>query len=547
MSAHQSRARGSAEILRFLEDHGHRHVFGLPGSSMVSTLYELQRSSIMYVPSVHESVAVAAADGYARVAGSAVCMLYMLPGMANGLANIHNAWRDETPLIILSSQQGSVYRTPGNTIGEADLVNLVKPFSRLAHELTPGMPIRRWLEAADRAAHGPPSGPVFLSITEDAMEQPGPVIDAPKSVRAAAGAPDVSIVAGRLSRAERPLIVVGGQLRRCGGTTAVEEIAKRWEIPVAYEVGFNDRLGVGPGLKHSVGHLLDAGARHARDADVVVLIGARSLLEAHPQPCFQKAQFLAQVNADPNQIETTKFVHWACACDPGAFAAALLVALTASPPQPDLLARRAAHLDAGPTPPSLQNPMFKLKSRHVKAVESFHDALDRGWVVDESVTAMTSVIQGLSSKDGARYMNTAGASLGWGTGAACGAALASGDPVTCVLGDGALRFGVQGLWTMKALNLPITLIVLDNGGYGSTRFFERQFVEGLGAGAEPANASYYGSDLRSGPGVADMIRGFGISCRTMSSVDDARAAVVEAWQKSFDGPGAVVIPIEYEG
>ena len=115
---------------------------------MVSTLYELQRSSIVYVPAVHESVAVAAADGYARVAGSAVCMLYMLPGMANGLANIHNAWRDETPLIILSSQQGSAYRTPGNTIGEADLVNLVRPFTRLAHELTPGMPMRRWRSAA---------------------------------------------------------------------------------------------------------------------------------------------------------------------------------------------------------------------------------------------------------------------------------------------------------------------------------------------------------------------------------------------------------------
>ena len=105
-------ARGAAELVRFLEDHAYRHVFGLPGSSMVAALHELQNSMVRYVPTIHESTTIAAADGYARVAGSGVAMIYMLPGVANGLGNLYNAWRDESPLLVLASQQTSNLRTP---------------------------------------------------------------------------------------------------------------------------------------------------------------------------------------------------------------------------------------------------------------------------------------------------------------------------------------------------------------------------------------------------------------------------------------------------
>ena len=97
-------SRGAAEAVGFLVEAGLDHMFGLPGSSIVSLLHELQRTDIDYVPAVHESVAVAMADGYARVRGLGCAAVYMIPGMANGLANLYNAWRDESPLLLLSSQ-----------------------------------------------------------------------------------------------------------------------------------------------------------------------------------------------------------------------------------------------------------------------------------------------------------------------------------------------------------------------------------------------------------------------------------------------------------
>ena len=152
----------------------------------------------------------------------------------------------------------------------------------------------------------------------------------------------------------------------------------------------------------------------------------------------------------------------------------------------------------------------------------------------------------LTALDGSRYVGTSGASLGWATGAAAGVALASGEPVTCVLGDGALRFGALGLWTIRAQNLPVTVVVIDNGGYGSTRFFERQFVERLGPQANPQRAGYLGSDLReTGSTVRGVIEGFGIPTTVVPRGGDARAAVESSWSNSANGPNAVVIEMDF--
>jgi thiamine pyrophosphate-dependent acetolactate synthase large subunit-like protein len=556
MTARGKRAQGATEIVRFLEDHGYTHVFGLPGSSMVSVLYELQRSAIEYIPAIHESVAVAAADGFTRIKGSGVAMLYMLPGTANGLGNLYNAWRDETPLIVLASQQDSTMRSREGTVCEGDLIPLVRPFTRLAHELTRDTPVRSWLEAAQRAANGPPSGPAFLSIAEDVYEREAPVVQARASTRPSAGAPDVSTIVAALCRAKRPLIVVGGQLRRYGGSTIMETISDRFEIPIGYEGGFQDRLGVGPGRQRTIGNILTRASRFERESDVALVVGARMITEGHPraEPWFASASVVGHVNADAAKLEETRTADWSAACDPGAFAQALLDGLSKDPPSSQLLAARAARIEelklqaSAPAAANLDDPTVRAMASYRKAASHLCDALDHGWLVDESVMAASMVIDSLRSQDGSRYMGCSGASLGWATGAAAGVALASGEPVTCVLGDGSLRFGALGLWTIAARNLPITLVVFDNGGYASTRFFEREYIARLGASEGRKPPSYFNMDMRNlGPSVGQIIGGFGIPCRTLMPQDDVGPALAQAWHDRQRGPNAVVIPLEFEG
>ena len=209
---------GAEEIVEFLVDHGYRHVFGLPGSQLVSIFHTLQRAEqVELVPTIHEAITMAAADGYARVKGSGVAFVYMLPGTANALANLYDAARDDSPVIVVASQQTSTARTELGAYCEGDTVPLVKPFTRLAHELTKGSSARSWLERAKRVAEGTPGGPVFLSVCEDVMLDPAPPLEERRSTHGAPAVPDVAAVAEQLRTAERPLIVVGGQVRRLGG------------------------------------------------------------------------------------------------------------------------------------------------------------------------------------------------------------------------------------------------------------------------------------------------------------------------------------------
>jgi thiamine pyrophosphate-dependent acetolactate synthase large subunit-like protein len=153
------------------------------------------------------------------------------------------------------------------------------------------------------------------------------------------------------------------------------------------------------------------------------------------------------------------------------------------------------------------------------------------------------VLRSLRGGDGSRYLSMSGASLGWGTGAACGVALASGERVTCILGDGALRFGAQALWTAKACELPITYVVLDNGGFGSTRSFERHYVATLGQ--PDARAGYVGSDLSgTSPSVRELITGYGIGCEAVTASGDIRSALTRLWDAK--GPNALVIDVGFD-
>jgi len=542
-------ARGSTEFIRFLEDTGCRHIFGLPGSSMVAPLHELQdNASVRYVPTTHEAVTVAAADGYSRVTGFGAALLYMMPGVANGLANLYNAWCDESPIIVVTSQQASNLRTGASTVGEGDFVSLVAPFVRYAQELTYGMPVRSTVEKARRAATGVPSGPAFLSMPEDVFERDGPVRTERETTRVGGGAPDVTAIAQRLAEAARPLLVVGGQVRRFGGVEWVERLAEDHGVAVAYEPGFNDRLSIGPGHPGCVGNLVTpTGLAAEAAADVVLVVGARYMLEAHPRPSdfFPNASFVGQVNADPKRLEETRVANWSCACDPAAFLRDLYAAL--AKPSPELLARRRTGIEKVNRASLPDSAFARALAAYDAAARPLHDALERGWVVDEGVMGSPAVVRALKSVDGRRYVAASGGSLGWGAAAACGVALASGEPVTCVLGDGALRFGLQGLWTAVAEKLPITFVILDNGGYGSTRYFERMYVQRLGPKARPQRPGYVGMDFRGlGPSVAQLLEGFDIPVQTVAVGVDGREALEAAWSRaSSEGPQAVVLDLPF--
>ncbi len=534
-SATSSRT-GAQEVVDFLAARGDRHVFGVPGSSLAPMFHALGGSPVSYVPAIHEAAAVAAADGYARVTGSACVLLYMAEGVANCMANLLNAWSAESPLLLLAGQPDSTDLTGlGGIIGEGDVVDMARHVTRWGQAVPRGSSLREWLERADRIAAGPPGGPVLLSVPEDLFSGPAvPAVDIRAGRRVAPGAPDLSEVAAALAAAQNPLIVAGAQIARFGGTPALVSLAEQLQIPVIYEYGFVDQKSIPADHPNCLGWaLMPAGQRLQQEADVVLGVGCRLVLEDHaPVPLrFPDAQFIAHVNADPAKLEALTHAHWSCACSPAAFLQGLLDTAAGTPTDAALLQRRRARVVQ-----AKQRQAGELPTE--SWVSALSDALDHGWVVDEAISLSPLFANSLRG-DGSRWLSMSGASLGWATGAACGVALGSGEPVTALLGDGATRFGAAGLWTAKACELPITYVVLDNGGFGSTRSYERMYASSVGAAP-----TYVGSDLHGlGAPVADMIAGYGIPTTTISANDDVRSAVVKAWNTK--GPNALVIDVGF--
>lgn len=526
---------GSMGILRFLEARTARHLFGLPGSSSVPIFHGLPSTRLRFVAALQEGGSMAMADGYARFAGPTGVLLYMLPGVATALSNLYNAWRDETPLVIIASQLASHARSGQAHVGEADLEELTRPFARFAQEVSSADELMDALEAACNAAVGPPSGPAVVIVPEDVMSDK---VSMPSKFTIPepqlAPLPDLQPIIHQLLSAERPVIVVGGQLRRCGGSEAVEAIADHLGIPIVYEPFWNDRLGVSPGHRCMVGQLTERSSLGTQ-ADFVLAIGCRLFNEVHPRSdrWFPEDAFVAHVNADPTKLAQASSTSWPLAVPPDHVAAALLAACRDCELPHELRgareARLAAVIDRRSTPRS---------GPYSSTATALSEVLESSYLVDESVSANLPILLALQGSRGDRYVSTTGASLGWGIGAACGVALATSEPVVCALGDGAFFFGAQALWPAVAMQLPITFVVLDNGGFGSTKMFEEHYInEHPSAAMGPAQ--FVGSDFSaSGPSVRSVAEGFGLPVVSLDS-----GASLEAELGVNRGPGPVLLHV----
>lgn len=534
---HEDRPTGGGAVLRFLEARTAPHVFGVPGSSSVPIFHEFRHSKLTLVPAIQENAAVATADGYARFAGPTGVLLYMMPGAATALGNVYNSYRDETPLVLIISQQSTHARWGQVSVGEADIAELMRPITRFAREVSEPTQLLPMLEAAYRAASGPPGGPAVVVVPEDLVRaEIGDLPGFGEHLRDRSAAADVSVVADRLAASVRPLIVVGGQVRRTGGSAAVEQLAAANHIPVMYEPFWNDRLGVSAAHANVLGQVTENSSA-VTEADFVLAIGCRLFNEVHPlrRPWFAPEAFVAHVHADAARLEETFGASWSCAADPAVVATQLNEAMTNRVTRNEVLAERRVRLDAlvGRRKRRRQGP-------YSDATLAIVDSIGAGYLVDESVQGNAPFISAAANLDASGYVSTTGGSLGWAPGAAAGIALATGARVTCALGDGAFFFGLQGFWAATSLALPVTFVVLDNGGFGSTRWFERQYAQTFGD-AERAQPVYGGSDFagHGGRSVVEVARGLGVPAEDVTVADLPDALAVKA-----DGPVLYRVPID---
>jgi benzoylformate decarboxylase len=508
-------------------------VFGNPGSNELPFLDGFP-ADFRYVLGLHEGAVLAMADGYAQATGRpALVNLHSAAGLGNAMGNLANARASQTPLVVTAGQQSRAMVGLGSVLGEPALTRVPEPQVKWACEPARAQDVPRALSEAFHRATLPPAGPVFVSLPLDDWAQPvdpHEVAHLPdRRVRwaGAAGTDLVGELAGRMARARTPALVVGPEIDDERAFPLVVELAQRWRAAVwtaptpprcPFPTSHPQWQGV---LPPSIAGVTERVAGH----DLVLVLGA-PVFRYHayrPGPWLPVGTTLVSVSSDPDAAARAAFGE-AVVGDPTAVVGQLLEVLPAADTAPPPPRARPAVPRPGAAPFTADAVFAELASALPAGVR----------YVNESTSNTTQFWEHLDVRGPRSLFFPAAGGLGFGLPAAVGVALADPErPVVAVLGDGAVQYGVAGLWTAVRLDLPITFLVLRNDGYGALR----SFVAQLGV-ADPPGLDLPGLD------VVRIAEGYGMPAGRVESAEELAAAL--AGTSATRGPRLLEVPVVAE-
>src|SRR5689334_13960681 len=219
------------DLLRTL---GLTTVFGNPGSTEQTFLQNFP-DDFTYVLGLQEASVLAMADGFAQSTGKpALVNLHTAAGTGNAMGSLVAAYRANTPLIVTAGQQTREMSLCDPYLNNPDATMMPQPWVKWAYEPARAEDVPAAFMRAYAVATQPPAGPVFLSIPLDDWNQPalGPAVVRTVSRRVQPDAERLHAFADRISRAERPLLVLGPEVDRAGAWDAGIAFAEKLRAPV---------------------------------------------------------------------------------------------------------------------------------------------------------------------------------------------------------------------------------------------------------------------------------------------------------------------------
>lgn len=453
-------------LVEGLEARGVRVVFGIPGVHTVELYRGLSGSSIRHVTARHEQGCGFMADGYARVSGQpGVAFVITGPGLTNTLTAMAQARADSIPMLVISGVNrravqgfglGFLHELPEQSAMVATLCP-----SRQVTEPSEVGPALDWAFAL--MTSGRP-GPVHLEVPTDVMPMPcdplpPPAALAPRPVPS----PDaLADAAARLNRAKRIVILAGGGARGCDG--ALRALAETLDAPVVETVNARGMLHGHP-LCVPVSPCVDVARDLVASADQVLAVGTEfgpTEYDMYAVAAYPELPGMIRIDIAPEQLAKRE-AGLALLGDAGATMAALLPLLHArrgdgaERAHATRTAARGALVDMSATFPGM-----------LDMVETIRAALPHCLIVGDSTQPVYAgnIFYDHDRPGGWFNAATGYGALGYGPGAAVGAALAApGSKVVCLIGDGGLQFSPGELRTAVDEHLPVTFLVWNNAAY----------------------------------------------------------------------------------
>ena len=486
-------------------------VFGNPGSTEIPML----RGVDDYVLTLHDSLAVGMADGYAQYRGRpSIVNLHSMPGVANSMAFIHTARQNRSPVIVTAGQQDTrhAYYEP---LLWHDLQSLAGGAVKYSYEMKGAEDIEKTLKRAYSISMEPPMGPVFLSFPMDVMDQDAEYSSFPYSIPNTSfiDMEAVEYVLKRIGESKSPAVVLGSEIDAYGLHDVAEEFVEFFGAP-AYGEPFASRSPIRSRSTRYAGDLVPATSpinmsllRH----DLVLNFGGDMMMYPYLPSRLLPGKKIIDISLSPS-YKQGEYIR----SNPGLFMRELIKRAGRSGDfrrGEDLSVRGEAAREKKKLGPS-----YVL----AKAKKFFNGYT----IVDEAISSSPLVRSILGYTDRSYFTAKTG-QLGWGLPAAAGIAMENKKALE-IVGDGALMYTVQTLWTISNYNLPVKVLVLNNEGYSILKSFSKSFYPSV------ENAPYFSfrNDIRA------ISESFGVPSR----VADQSLKDLE-WLSEGNGPKLLVVNV----
>lgn len=515
---------GGQLIVEALEANGVDRVYCVPGESYLAVLDALHDSSIKTIVCRQEGGAAMMADTHGKLTGKpGICFVTRGPGATNASAGIHIAMQDSTPLIMFIGQVASHARER-EAFQEVNYRAFFGDIAKWATEIDDAARVPEIVTRAFAVATSGRPGPVVISLPEDMLTT---LAEAPAAlphtaVETSPGAAEMAKLEELLANAKRPFVIVGGSRWSAASVSAFGDAAERWALPVGCSFrrqmlfdhlhpSYAGDVGIGPNPKL---------AAYIKQADLVLLVGGRmgempssdyTLLKS-PYP----DQALVHVHPDSGELGRVYRPTLAMNASPEAFALAFAQTKPRAVP---VWAEETARLhgaylewstppEAGPGPVQM-GPIMK----YLEATLPEEAILTNG-----AGNYATWIHRFHRFRRFATQAAPTSGSMGYGTpGAVAAKDLFPERTVVAFAGDGCFLMNGQEFATAVQYDLPIVVVVVNNGIYGTIRMHQEREYPGR----------VVATDLKN-PDFAALARAYGGHGETVERTDDFAPAFERA-------------------
>jgi acetolactate synthase-1/2/3 large subunit len=531
---------GGQLIVEALEANGVDRLYCVPGESYLAVLDALHDSPIRTIVCRQEGGAAMMADTHGRLTGRpGVCFVTRGPGATNASAGIHIAMQDSIPMILFIGQIARGARDR-EAFQEIDYRAFYGPVAKWATEIDDPARIPEIVTRAFATATSGRPGPVVVALPEDMLTErtQAPAALPWTPVETAPGAAEMARLADMLAQARRPFAILGGTRWSEKTVADFARAAEAWALPVG--CSFRRQMlfdHLNPNYAGDVGIGINPTlSARIKESDLVLLVGGRfgempssdyTLLKS-PYP----DQPLVHVHPDANELGRVYRPTLAINASPAAFAAAFAGLKPSSPPvwAPDTAALHESYL-AWSTPPAT-GPGPVLMGSIMKHLE---EVLPEDAILTNGAGNYATWIHRFHRfrRYGTQAAPTSG-SMGFGTPAAVAAKDLFPDRlVVAFAGDGCFLMNGQEFATAVRYALPIVVIVVNNGIYGTIRMHQEREYPGRVSGTDLTN-----------PDFAALARAYGGHGETVETTEEFAPAFARA--RASGKPAIVEIRLDPE-